>query len=399
MEYKIFDFKDEEDWLNGRTNGIGGSDAAAIVGMNPYKTNIELFEEKIGRSIPEDISDKAAYDTQIDLLKSKAEECTGAEKEELEKQIQNLEEDKQKKIDSQNDLWDEYLNIVKEKNPEILDVINKYNGEILTQEDLKSQELLYSMVNTYDGLNQIVESGCYQIYNKDAGMWQNMRVTVDEGTGAITGIYNEATGQWAGYTAQMAEDAKNMANEQSGAYEQIGSSMGLYVNHAGEIVDANGEAVASMSDLQTETDGTRTGIVKINGTPYNIKVNKDGTISALNAVNTAADNAARARKITFSVGVNIGSSVNSALQNVKAGLAGSYFNGLDNVPYDGFRAVLHKGERVLTAEENKSYSSGRDLTDYGAIKKIVRSELNNIVIELNDREMGRAYSRYAAERR
>ena len=59
----------------------------------------------------------------------------------------------------------------------------------------------------------------------------------------------------------------------------------------------------------------------------------------------------------------------------------------------------HKGERVLTAEENKSYSSGRDLTDYGAIKKIVRSELSNIVIELNDREMGRAYSRYAAERR
>lgn len=33
MEYRIFDFKDEKDWLNGRTNGIGGSDAAAIVGM------------------------------------------------------------------------------------------------------------------------------------------------------------------------------------------------------------------------------------------------------------------------------------------------------------------------------------------------------------------------------
>lgn len=58
MEYKIFDFRDEEEWLNGRMNGIGGSDAAAIVGMNPYKTNIELFEEKTGRSIPEDISDK-----------------------------------------------------------------------------------------------------------------------------------------------------------------------------------------------------------------------------------------------------------------------------------------------------------------------------------------------------
>ena len=58
MDYKVFDFKGEQEWLSGRTNGIGGSDAAAIVGMNPYKTNVELFEEKIGCHIPEDISDK-----------------------------------------------------------------------------------------------------------------------------------------------------------------------------------------------------------------------------------------------------------------------------------------------------------------------------------------------------
>lgn len=56
--YKIFDFPDEAAWLKGRMNGIGGSDASAIVGMNPYKSNIDLFEEKIGRKVPEDISDK-----------------------------------------------------------------------------------------------------------------------------------------------------------------------------------------------------------------------------------------------------------------------------------------------------------------------------------------------------
>ena len=39
-------------------NGIGGSDASAIVGLNPYKSNIELYEEKTGRRTPEDISDK-----------------------------------------------------------------------------------------------------------------------------------------------------------------------------------------------------------------------------------------------------------------------------------------------------------------------------------------------------
>lgn len=226
----------------------------------------------------------------------------------------------------------------------------------------------------------------------------DVAVSIDESTGEIIGIYDATNNEVAGYTTDMAEATKKMADSEEGSYEQIISAQMRFDEESGNIVLANGEVVGSMDEVTKATDGTRTGIVKINGTPYNIKVNKDGTISALNAVNTAADNAARARKITFSVGVNIGASVNSALQNVKAGLAGSYFNGLDNVPYDGFRAVLHKGERVLTAEENKSYSSGRDLTDYSAIKKIVRNELSNIVIELNDREMGRAYSRYAAER-
>lgn len=51
-------FKDRNEWLEGRKGRIGGSDAACIVGMNPYKTNIELWEEKTGRAIPEDISYK-----------------------------------------------------------------------------------------------------------------------------------------------------------------------------------------------------------------------------------------------------------------------------------------------------------------------------------------------------
>ncbi len=58
MAFKVYDYKNEKEWINGRMNGIGGSDASAVVGLNPYKSNIDLFEEKIGRKIPEDISDK-----------------------------------------------------------------------------------------------------------------------------------------------------------------------------------------------------------------------------------------------------------------------------------------------------------------------------------------------------
>ncbi|VCJ27966.1 YqaJ viral recombinase family nuclease [Burkholderia pseudomallei] len=37
------------DWLQVRRTGIGGSDAAAAVGLNPYKSQLELWLEKTGR--------------------------------------------------------------------------------------------------------------------------------------------------------------------------------------------------------------------------------------------------------------------------------------------------------------------------------------------------------------
>ena len=39
-----------EDWLDVRQHGIGSSDAAAAIGLNPYKSALELWLEKTGRS-------------------------------------------------------------------------------------------------------------------------------------------------------------------------------------------------------------------------------------------------------------------------------------------------------------------------------------------------------------
>ena len=50
--------KTREEWLQLRHSGIGASECSAIVGMNPYMTNIELWEYKTGLKEPEDIGDK-----------------------------------------------------------------------------------------------------------------------------------------------------------------------------------------------------------------------------------------------------------------------------------------------------------------------------------------------------
>ena len=47
-----------EEWLKHRMQGIGGSEISAVVGLNPYMSNVDLWELKTGAMEPEDISDK-----------------------------------------------------------------------------------------------------------------------------------------------------------------------------------------------------------------------------------------------------------------------------------------------------------------------------------------------------
>lgn len=50
--------KSESEWKKIRLTGIGASEASAIVGVNPYMSNIELWQYKTGLLEPEDISSK-----------------------------------------------------------------------------------------------------------------------------------------------------------------------------------------------------------------------------------------------------------------------------------------------------------------------------------------------------
>lgn len=56
----LLTFKDEKEWLEIRSSGIGGSDVGTILGINKYKTDYTLFLEKTNRRAPADLSENEA---------------------------------------------------------------------------------------------------------------------------------------------------------------------------------------------------------------------------------------------------------------------------------------------------------------------------------------------------
>lgn len=58
MSRKLILLESRDKWLEARKGKIGGSDASAVIGRNPYKSNVDLWKEKTGRVQAEDISEK-----------------------------------------------------------------------------------------------------------------------------------------------------------------------------------------------------------------------------------------------------------------------------------------------------------------------------------------------------
>lgn len=384
---------------------LGGTQEEIAYAKNEFNARVQnidlesaskLIKAKAKARDDELVKIKATYDTEIDMLRANLSGKSKEEQKSIQEQIYNLEKDKQDKIKIQEDLYQEYLNIIEENNPKLLDGINKYNGKVITNEDKACQERLNTLKKTYSGLEHITQSGCYEMYDTVNQHSSQVAVKVDKTSGEIIGVYDKTTGMTGGYCQSMANSAEKMANRQDASFRQIISAEGMYVDYTtGAVCLANGQTVGSMDDLKKHTDGTRQGIIDINGTPYEIKVNKDGTIKALNEINNFADDATRPRTIVITEEIRA-----SGLERLHSNGGSNYhskFNGIDNVPYDGYRTILHKGERVMTAEENKVYSQSANI-DYAKMEQCMKAAVKELGMYVGEREFGRVIDNRLRER-
>jgi len=67
-----------EEWLEARRKGIGGSDAAAVCGLNPYKSPLEVYLEKIGEIDPPEDNEAMYWGRKLeDIVAQEFSERTG----------------------------------------------------------------------------------------------------------------------------------------------------------------------------------------------------------------------------------------------------------------------------------------------------------------------------------
>ena len=55
-----------EEWLDARRNGIGGSDASAILGLNPYSSPLKVYLDKIGKGEEQETNEAMRQGTDLE---------------------------------------------------------------------------------------------------------------------------------------------------------------------------------------------------------------------------------------------------------------------------------------------------------------------------------------------
>lgn len=328
---------------------------------------------------------KENYDTEIQMLKMNLNNANDSERIAIQENIRQLEKKRDEAVGIEKDQYAKYLEVLRQRYPKILNEINKSNGEILTAEENKKLSSIQKISEMYDNIENITESGEYDIYNTKTKAFERLIVKVDEATGEIVGIHRTSTNE----TIALNNEVKTSLDGEAEKYyetsdkviDSIRKASASNTSYTAETRQQIDDIISKMTGIDQKADGTATAIITLNGHKIDVKVNKDGTISNLDEI-TSKMNLIDGRELSVHVGV-YEDYYSDGRGNVWGGGrwlsgGGTHYNGLNYVPFDGYTATLHKGERVLTAKENKEYiQQGGNTTNNNGITLNIQNFTNN----------------------
>lgn len=169
------------------------------------------------------------------------------------------------------------------------------------------------------------------------------------------------------YSAAVSGATQPLAEAATGVHDQLNALLEEYTKSV-EGMDQSEEAVAAAK-------------ATLDGLIFGIDQNTSGVLSSLDVLTSEMQSKLQADFADFVLTIQ-------AVVGLSDTPDGSHRSGLDYVPFDGYMAQLHAGERVLTASEASAYRNG----NRGG--SAVPIEIT-IPLTLDGEQIGRAAAQYA----
>lgn len=318
---------DEIDAVNAEISRIQkeAEDERAKEELAQYKENLAKKQAELKKAEPKNrqsILDEIAK-LEKDWNKKQLEAARTAEQKKLQERLTALQEFKQK--------YEADLAAIEQKESSLSDKLFDY-GELFTRvQDEDSGKEIFKLTDLDESIKKI------QQYNEqieslkekglDGGLLAEIAdMSIDDALDFTKKLDSLEVGKFEEYVEKF-EEKRRLANE--AAQQFYSDEMEELAMNAVE--QAKGYADDFNDVGKALTDGVAEGI-------------KDGKSSIVNAITKAIRDAIRAAKDEAGMG--------------DGGSDGSHRTGLREVPFDGYRAILHKGERVLTQPEADRYRRG-----------------------------------------
>ncbi|MDU5720771.1 MAG: phage tail tape measure protein [Clostridium perfringens] len=330
------------------------ANSASELLKSAYKDIDDAYKDKI-----------ADLDGHIAVLEKTLSETTEeSKKSSLQKSIDELRNTRGSYADSNWNEKQSMYQIIMDQNSGAAKTINKYTGDKLNGTEISNQEIMKNMIDSHIGTSSIKESGNYTLFNDLTKQWENVTVAVDDYSKEITGFYNETADTGAAYSEDQKDQLDTLRKSYTNATDGIINAIDVISNstlntYTGEFKMGNA-IVASMQDIQKESDGVITGMAQINGTQVYIKADASGALEAIG--NTREELNQIPSVTTADISTNASESkgeVGGLLENLRE-IGSKVWTGIVNITKNVTEAFTSSNDAGHTAGHKEGYASGTD---------------------------------------